>query len=156
MTLWCFLSWGFTGVLLELDEGLYRVLLPGLSEVHGLDQQRSLEWVEELLCEDNLQCGELWQKWWILWWQWEVLLWWHPLFLWCDLEQPLWELWWLWLLYLHGWDCDLDLLYLYLSQWWHLEVDLVWCLVLEFCLWWCVGVPDGGILSGQSATMWPY
>ena len=35
--------------------------------------------------------------------------------------------------------------------WWCLEVDLVWCLVLEWCLFGCAGVPDGGILSGQSA-----
>ena len=62
MSLCCLLSWGFTGVLLELDEGLYRVLLLGLYAVCGLDLLCSLEWVEELLCEDDLQCGVSWQK----------------------------------------------------------------------------------------------
>ena len=78
MTLWCFLSWGFIGVLLELDEGLYRVLLLDLHAVCGLDLLWSLEWVEDLLHEDDLQCGVSRQKWWVL-WQWhEVLPWWHP------------------------------------------------------------------------------
>ena len=115
-----------------------------------------LNGLRNFYCEDDLWCGVLWQKWWVLWWQCKVLLWWHPLCLLCDLEEPLWELWQLWLLYLCGLDCNLDLLCLYLSWWWHLEVDLVWCLVLEFCLWWHAGVPDGGILSGQSTTIWPY
>ena len=43
MTLLCFLSWGFTVVLLELDEGLDEVFLLGLYEVHDLDLLQSLE-----------------------------------------------------------------------------------------------------------------
>ena len=43
-----------------------------------------------------------------------------------------------------------------LSWWWSLEIDLLWCLVLEFHLVWHTGMPDGGILSGQSAAIWPY
>ena len=86
----------------------------------------------------------------------KCFLWLWPLYLLCDLEQPIWESWWLWLLYLHDWDCDLNLLCLYLSLWCHLEVDLVQCLVLKFGLWQHVGVPDGGILSGLSTIIWPY
>ena len=37
MTLLCFLSWGFTVVLLELDEDLDEVFLLGLCDVHDLD-----------------------------------------------------------------------------------------------------------------------
>ena len=37
MTLFCFLSWGFTVVLLELDEDLDEVFLLGLYDVHDLD-----------------------------------------------------------------------------------------------------------------------
>ena len=76
--------------------------------------------------------------------------------LWCDLEWLLWELWWLWLWYLQGWDCNLDLLCLYPSWWWCLEIDLVWYLVLESCLCWWAVVPEGGIQCGQSTTMWSY
>ena len=57
MTLLCFLSWGFTVVLLELDEDLDEVFLLGLYDVHDLDLLHSLEWVDKLLCEDDLQCG---------------------------------------------------------------------------------------------------
>ena len=71
-------------------------------------------------------------------------------------EWLLCELWWLWLQYLWGCDCDLDLLCLYLSQCWCLEVDLVWCLVLDYFLWWRAGVPEGGIQSGKSITIWLY
>ena len=85
------------------------------------------------------------------WWCHEVLLWWH---LWCDCEWLLHELSWLLLWYPWECDCDLNLLYLCLSGWWCLEVSLGWCLVCH--LLWHAGVPDGGILSGQSATMWPY
>ena len=156
MTQCCFLSCGFTTVLPELDDDLSGVFLLGLYAGCELDLLWSLEWVEELLCEDDLWYGVLQCKQWVL-WQWcEVLLWWQPLYLLCDMEWPLWGSWWLWLLYPHGWDCDLNLLCLYLSLWCHLEVDLVQCLVLEFSLWWHMGVPDGGILSGQSATIWPY
>ena len=51
---------------------------------------------------------------------------------------------------------DLDLLNLCLSLWLWQDVDLVWCLMLE---WWFLchaGVPDGGILSEQSAATWSY
>ena len=58
MTLFSFLSWGFTVVLLELDEYLDEVFLFGLYNVHDLDLLRSLEWVDKLLCEDDLQCGK--------------------------------------------------------------------------------------------------
>ena len=37
MIILCFLSWGFTVVLLELDEDLDKVFLLGLYEVCGLD-----------------------------------------------------------------------------------------------------------------------
>ena len=43
VTLLCFLSWGFTVVLLELDEDLDEVFLLSLYEVHGLDLLQSLE-----------------------------------------------------------------------------------------------------------------
>ena len=43
MTLLCFLSWGFTVVLLELDEDLDEVFLLGLYDVHDLDLLQSLE-----------------------------------------------------------------------------------------------------------------
>ena len=56
VTFLCLLSWCFTVVLLELGEGLEEVVLLGLYEVCVLDLLRSLEWVEELLCEDDLLC----------------------------------------------------------------------------------------------------
>ena len=59
-------------------------------------------------------------------------------------------------LYLQECECNLDLLFQYLYQWWCLEVDLGQCLVLECCLLWCAGMLDGGILSQQSAAIWPY
>ena len=52
------------------------------------------------------------------------------------------------------WDCHLDWLQLSLSSWWCLKFDLAWWLLCDL---WCVpGVPEGGILCGQSMTMWPY
>ena len=36
------------------------------------------------------------------------------------------------------------------------SVDLLWCLLLELVFLCLAGVPDGGILSGQSAATWPY
>ena len=36
MNLLCFLSWGFTVVLLELEDDLYEVFLLGLYDVHDL------------------------------------------------------------------------------------------------------------------------
>ena len=57
MALIGFLSWGFTVVLLELDEDLDEVFFLGLYDVHDLDLLPSLEWVDKLLCEDDLQCG---------------------------------------------------------------------------------------------------
>ena len=57
MTLLCFLSWGFAIVLLELDEYLNEVFLLGLYNVCDLDLLQSLEWVDKLLCEDDLQFG---------------------------------------------------------------------------------------------------
>ena len=83
-------------------------------------------------------------------------LWWHLLSLWNDLEWSLWEscqplLW-----YLQGWDCDLDLLCMYLPSWWWWEVKLMWGLCWDGDLWWCAGVPEGGILCGQSTIMCPY
>ena len=111
---------------------------------YDLDLLQFLECVEVLLCEDDL--------WWgvspVIMWMTGVMVW--------DLEQSLWELWWLWLWYLQGWDCDLDLLCLYLSWWWCLEDDLTQCLVLDSSLWWCMVVPEGGILLGQLTTMWLY
>ena len=43
LTFLCFLSWGFTVVLLELDGDLNEVFLCGLYGVHGVDALRSLE-----------------------------------------------------------------------------------------------------------------
>ena len=75
MTLWCFLSCGFTAVLPELDDDLNGVFLLGLYVVHALDLLQSLEWVKEHLCKDDLWCGVSQHKQWVL-WQWcEVLLW---------------------------------------------------------------------------------
>ena len=65
-------------------------------------------------------------------------------------------LFWLWFWYLQECDCDLDLLHLCLSLWQCLKVDLVQCLVLEWCLLWHAGVPDGGILSGLSVAICAY
>ena len=136
MTLLCFISWGFTVILLELDEDLDEVFLLGLYEVYGLDLLWSLEWVKELLHEDDLQCGVSWQ--WVLeWWCHEVSLWWH---LQCNLEQLLCELFWLWLWYLWECDCDLDLLCRNLSWRWCLEVYLVLrvlsLMVCKHAWWW--------------------
>ena len=60
----------------------------------------------------------------------------------------MWHLW--------GWNWDLDWLHLYLSSWWLHEGDLVWWLLWHFGLWCCASVPKGGILCGQSITMWLY
>ena len=60
MTLFCFLSWGFTAVLLKLDEDLDEVFLLGLYDVCNLDLLQSLDWVDKLLCEDDLLCGVPW------------------------------------------------------------------------------------------------
>ena len=57
---------------------------------------------------------------------------------------------------IHECDWDLDLLNPCLSLWRCLEVDLVQCLVWEWCFLWQASMPDGGILSGQSAATWPY
>ena len=43
MTLLCFVSRGFTVVLLELDEDVDEVFLLGLYDVHDLDLLQSLE-----------------------------------------------------------------------------------------------------------------
>ena len=43
MTFLCFLSWGFTVVLLELDEDLDEIFLLGLYDVCDLDLLQSLE-----------------------------------------------------------------------------------------------------------------
>ena len=68
MTLWCFLSWDSTGVLLELDEGSYRLLLLGLYAVHGLDLLWSLEWAGGT---STWGWSSMWcvagQKLWVLW-----------------------------------------------------------------------------------------
>ena len=66
------------------------------------------------------------------------------------------ELLWLWLLYLWLWEWDLDLLDLCLLLWLWWEVDLSQCLVVEWTFLHLAGVPDGSILSGQSAATWPY
>ena len=57
MTLFCFLSRGFTVVLLELDEDLDVVFLLGVYDVHDLDLLQSLESVDKLLCDEDLLCG---------------------------------------------------------------------------------------------------
>ena len=57
VTLLYFLSWCFNVVLVELDEGLEDAVLLDLYEVQGLDLLWSLEWMEELLCDDDLLCG---------------------------------------------------------------------------------------------------
>ena len=59
MTLFCFLSWGFTVVLLELDKDVDEVFLLGLYDVCDLDLLQSLEWVDKFLCDDDLLCGML-------------------------------------------------------------------------------------------------
>ena len=74
----------------------------------------------------------------------------------CDLEWLLCESLWLWLLYLWLWKWDLDLLGLCLCWWSWQDVDLSQHLVLEWVFLCTAGVPDGGILSGQSAVTWLY
>ena len=54
MTLFYFLSGGFTVVLLELDEDVDEVFLLGLYDMCDLDLLRSLEWVDKLLHDDDL------------------------------------------------------------------------------------------------------
>ena len=57
---------------------------------------------------------------------------------------------------IYDWEWNLDLLNLCLSQWLCWDVDLSWHLALEWVFLCLAGVPDGGILSGQSAVTWPY
>ena len=60
MTFQCFFSWGFTVVLLELDEDLNGVFLLDLYGLHSVDLLQSLEWVKEFLHEDDLWFGVSW------------------------------------------------------------------------------------------------
>ena len=109
---------------------------------------------KKLLCDEDLLCGVS------HWWQYVLECLWHNVLL-CvhllyDLEWLLHELLRLWLLYLWLWEWDLDLLDLCPSQWSWQDVNLSWHLVLEWVFLCLAGVPDGGILSRQSATTWPY
>ena len=118
---------------------------------------------KKLLCDEDLLCGVSCQ------WQYVLDFLWHDVLqcvgLWYDLEWLLHEVLKLWLLYLWLQEWDLDLLNLCLSWWsWQLclsqwswqEVDLSRHPVLELVFLCLTGVPDGRILSGQSAATWPY
>ena len=72
----------------------------------------------------------------------------------CNLEQPLYRSWWLELQCMLYLDCDLDLSLLFQSSWQCLEPDLVWQFLC--ILWYSAGVPEGGILLGQSMTLCLY
>ena len=137
MTCICFLSWGFTVVLLELDDdldevfllGLYKVCGSGSTAISGMSQGTSMWGWSPVWCVLAIMMSP------------GVMVSWSTSY--DGICYVIWNnfcvsYFWLWLWYLQECDCNLDLLHQYLSQWWCLEFDLGQCLVLEFCtLWAC-------------------